>query len=103
MVINLVTAQRVNKEDESDFNNLSEATDSFRNVDMKITINGIDIPIEYFVKQVQSNMKFYARQASDEIAGEVTSQIDDKVREILEVIEDATDSIRIKVDKFFTE
>lgn len=101
MVINLVTAKR--KENEVRFNELNLITDSFKDVDMKITINGIDVPVDYFVQQVQSNMKYYARQAADEIAGDITDEIDTKVREMLEVIEEATESIKTKVDSFFDE
>lgn len=103
MVVNLVTAQRINKQTESDFERISEATDGFKNVDMKITINEIDVPVDYFVKQVKNNMEYYARQVADEISGDALSDLQDKITDIGDLLNEATEAIRYKVDNFFKQ
>jgi Mg2+ and Co2+ transporter CorA len=103
MVVHLVAVDRNAGNGEDIFEQLSERTKRFTEVDMKISINGIDIPVDTFVDRIQGNMKYYARRASEEIAGDITSEIDDKVRDMLEVIEQATSAIQSKVDKFFQD
>jgi len=69
MVVNLISGKNNEK-----FDDLSKATDGFKNVDLEISINGIPVETDYFVKQVHENMKWYADQyANEKVANELAS------------------------------
>lgn len=68
MVVNLITGSR--KEDIELFEKLSKVTNKYHNVDMKITINGVEVPTDYFVKSVESNMDFIAKQEAERAISE---------------------------------
>lgn len=103
MVIHLVAPNFTTGEGVDLYEELKRKSDSLKNVDMRIIINDVEVPVYDFVDRIQSNMRYYARQASNEIAGDIASKIDDKVREMLEVVDQATEVIQTEVDKFFQE
>lgn len=102
MVVTLLTDHRENSEDKS-FEDIRTVTDDFTNVDMKISINGIEVPINRFVDGIKMNMKHYARKTADEVSSNAVSLLEDQITEISNMLAEASDAIRYKVDNFFKE
>jgi hypothetical protein len=83
MVINLLSGE--GKRNHDIFEQMSQATNKFTEVDMKISINGVDIPVDYLVEAVKSNMTYWAEKEAARIVSEYEPLA--KFREISEKIE----------------
>ena len=48
------------------FDKVEEATDKFTNVDLKVTINGVNVPVEHLIKSVEDNVEYQAKKIAKE-------------------------------------
>lgn len=101
MVIHLVSADRNKNGNNEVFEQLSEATDHFKNVEMKISINGVDLPVYDLVDRIQSNMKWHAARASEDISHELMQRLQDEVEKIEDSLRTAREAVQAEVDFFF--
>lgn len=60
MVVNLVSGMR---DDDEMFEQLSEATDKWRRVELTVLINGVEVPVEKFVEGIERNMERNVRES----------------------------------------
>jgi hypothetical protein len=67
MVVNLIAG----RSNEKLFTELSESTNGFTEVDMHITINGVELDPKHFADSIQHNMTYMAEQAAKEMLTEL--------------------------------
>jgi hypothetical protein len=53
-----------------DFEELSDATNGFRNVQLTMQVNGIEVNAQNFIESVENAIKQYAEQAAQQIVAE---------------------------------
>jgi hypothetical protein len=78
---------------------LTEATKTWSEVDIKISINGIDVPYDHFFKSVESNMKWWAEKKATSMMEDVMDGLREEVDKVEDVLKEASEHIKSRLQK----
>lgn len=72
MVVNLVVGRDATSDGDAGFardllDRVSAASDGFKNVELTVQLNGIEVNARYFVQQVQANMELHTRREAENL------------------------------------
>lgn len=81
------------------FDELSEKTDGWEKVDLKVTINGVEMDTEDFMKSVEGNMKWWAEQKAARMMEEVMDDVREEVDKVEDVLKEASEHIKSRLQK----
>lgn len=77
-----------------DFEQVQEATDNARAVDLKITINGIECDVDNFLGGIQHNMEYQANRRAEEMINE-----NKELNDLWELLTKVTGAAKVAVNK----
>lgn len=80
------------------FDELSKKTDSWKNVDLKISINGVEVDSNYFMESVESNMKYWSGQKAAEAVENVMDNVREKIDKIDTMLSEVSDFVKRKLE-----
>lgn len=81
------------------FDELSEKTDGWDKVDLKVTINGVEIDTENFMKSVEGNMKWWAQKKAESMMEDIMDNVREEVDKVEGVLKEASDHIKSRLQK----
>lgn len=79
------------------FEELSEKTNTWSEVDLKISINGVEVPTEHFMESVENNMKYWAEQTAEKKVEDVLDKVTDKVYDVENLLDDLARTLRDQI------
>ncbi len=80
------------------FDELSEKTDSWKNVDLKISINGVEVDTHHFMESMEGNMKWWAAKKATEEVENVMDNVREKIDEIEDMLQEVSGFVRTKLE-----
>lgn len=80
------------------FDELSRKTDGWKNVDLKISINGVEVDSSHFMESVESNMKYWAGQKAAESVENVMDNVREKIDKIDAMLSEVSDFVKRKLE-----
>jgi hypothetical protein len=89
MFVHLISG---NREQDPKFEKLSEATNKFRNVQLTMQVNGIELDAEKFIEYVEHSIKTYSKNAAKRI-------VEDSIPDLEELQEAVYNAQRALADK----
>lgn len=78
---------------------LAEATKSWSEIDIKVSINGINIPYEHFFKSIENNMKWWAEKKATSMVEDVMDGVREEVDKVEDVLKEASSFIRARLQE----
>jgi hypothetical protein len=81
------------------FDELSEKTDGWEKVDLKVTINGVEMDTEDFMKSIEGNMKWWAEKKAARMMEEVMDGVREEVDKVEDVLKEASEHIKSRLQK----
>jgi hypothetical protein len=87
MVVNLLTHPQDHTAGKELTGRVAEASKDFTELTLTIQLNGVEVPTEYFINSVKSNMDYFAENAAKEMLNKLPRF--QKLRRQLEAIESA--------------
>lgn len=79
------------------FDELSEKTDKWDNVDLKVIINGVEIDTEHFMESIEGQMKWWAEKKAARMMEDVMDGVREEVDKVEEVLKEASTFIKVKL------
>lgn len=84
--------------DKTNFEELSEKTNKWDEVDLKISINGIEVDTEHFMESMENNMKWWAEKKAARMMEDVMDGVREEVDKVEEVLKEASTFIKVKLE-----
>lgn len=84
--------------DKEKFNELQGKTNGWTEVDLKIIINGVEVPTDNFMKSVEGNMKYWAEQKAARQVESVLDNVRDKVYAIEQMLDEVSNFVKNKLE-----
>jgi len=85
--------------DKTNFEELSEKTNKWENVDLKVTINGIEVDTEHFMESVEGNMKWWAQKKAESMMEDIMDGVREEVDKVEDVLREASDFIKTSLQE----
>lgn len=85
--------------DKTNFEELSEKTDSWNKVDLKVTINGVEVDTEHFMKSMEGNMKWWAEKKAQSMMENIMDDVREEVDKVEDVLKEASNFIRVSLQE----
>lgn len=80
------------------FDELSEKTDEWDNVDLRVTINGVEIDTEHFMKSLEGQMKWWAEKKAARMMEDVMDGVREEVDKVEDVLKEASNFIKSNLE-----
>jgi hypothetical protein len=80
------------------FDELSKKTDGWKKVDLKISINGVEVDSSHFMESVESNMKYWSGQKAAESVEHVMDNVREKIDKIDDMLVEVSDFVKRKLE-----
>lgn len=81
------------------FDELNEKTDGWDKVDLKVSINGVEIDTEDFMKSVEGNMKWWAEKKAVRMMEDVMDGVREEVDKVEDVLKEASTFIKSSLEE----
>lgn len=78
---------------------LAKATKTWSEIDIKININGIDVPYDHFFKSVENNMKWWAEKKAKSMMEDVMDGVREEVDKVEDVLKEASNFIKASLQE----
>lgn len=81
------------------FEKLSEETDGWKKVDLKVSINGVEVDTEHFMESVEGNMKWWAEKKAVRMMEDVMDGVREEVDKVEDVLKEASTFIKSSLEE----
>lgn len=80
------------------FDQLSDSTNKWTHIELRIQVNGVDVPAENFLSSVKRNMTYYANQEAQRLVSEIP-----ELRRLHDLMEEADMALRQRLAQILTD
>lgn len=85
--------------DKTNFEELSEKTNNWHEVDLKVTINGIEVDTEHFMRSIEGNMKWWAEKKAQSMMEDIMDGVREEVDKVEDVLKEASEFIKTSLQE----
>lgn len=85
--------------DKTNFEELSEKTNKWNEVDLKVTINGIEVDTEHFMESMEGNMKWWAEKKAQSMMEDIMDGVREEVDKVEDVLREASSFIKTSLQE----
>lgn len=85
--------------DKTNFEELSEKTNKWNEVDLKVTINGIEVDTEHFMESMEGNMKWWAEKKAQNMMEDIMDGVREEVDKVEDVLREASVFIKTSLQE----